>query len=108
MLPKKFRLPIQTMIGARSVTRRSPYFLVKIYTNKNPNFRVGVIISKKTLAHATKRNLFKRRVFNFFNKKDLVSFGRLDILISVLPPATKIPPERIHEELKSILSEFKK
>ena len=60
MLAKKNRLPIQYLKSKKPEVRRSQSLTLKKYTIP----RLGVMVSKKVVKSAVKRNELKRLVFN--------------------------------------------
>ena len=71
MLAKKYRLPIQVVIGKRGQSYKSRYFLLKIFANSLAFNRFGAVISKKVAPRAVDRNKLKRQIFNFFKNNSL-------------------------------------
>lgn len=64
MLPKKYRLPIQNVLDKKGEVVRTPYFLVKIFSNTLPYRRFGIIISSSIMPKAVKRNALRRELFD--------------------------------------------
>ncbi len=64
MLAKKNRLPIQYLKSKKPEVRRSQSLTLKKYTNDKDVPRLGVMVSKKVVKSAVKRNELKRLVFN--------------------------------------------
>lgn len=102
MLAKRYRLPIQSFVKKAGQTRKSRHFLLKLFSSEGAHFRVGVIISRKVAAKATKRNQLKRTIFNFF-RKNFQSLQIKDYLVIVLPGTANLKKEQIEEELNKIL-----
>lgn len=78
MLPKKNKLnrSIFNEVFKKGVFKNTPFFNVKIINYKETPNNIGlfsIIISKKVVKKATKRNLIKRRFYNIiFQNKDLI------------------------------------
>ena len=88
MLAKKYRLPIQTVLGKSGATSKNSLFTVKIFPSPLPYCRFGIIISKKTSARATKRNYIRRQFFSAIEPFIKKEAGK-DILIIVAPAAMR-------------------
>ena len=86
MLAKKYRLPIQEVVKKTGETLKTPYFLIKIFSNNFSYARVGIVISKKIAPKATDRNRLKRKIFfaisNIIKSKNHTSAGK-DFLIII-------------------------
>lgn len=63
MLAKKYRLPVQSVLKQRGVTRRSRYFFLKIFPAALPYSRFSVVTSASTIKKATRRNQLKRLMY---------------------------------------------
>ena len=102
MLKKKYRLPIQTILNARvQEIKSNPYFSIKIFSSSLPYRRVGVIVSKKVFAEATKRNWLKRIVFETSKPR---LFGSGDWLIIAKSAVSKLKAKNaIISELNKLL-----
>ena len=103
MLAKKYRLPIQTVLGKSGATSKNSLFTVKVFPNTLPHCRFGVIISKKVAALATERNCLRRTIFSacegFLKNK-----GSKDILIIAAPFAAKAEAEDLKMQIHKILA----
>ena|SRR3989344_3524288 len=108
MLAKKFRLPIQDVLGKRGATIKALNFLIKIFPNNLGYNRFGVIISKKVAKQSTKRNKIKRIFFN--SLKTFLFSGKMksDYLIIVSPKITELKKEDIKKLLNKFLAETTK
>ncbi|MBI3046205.1 MAG: ribonuclease P protein component [Candidatus Harrisonbacteria bacterium] len=67
MLAKKYRLPIQSVIGKNARVVKTPFFLFKIFPSRFSYSRFGIIISKKVAQKSTARNKIKRMIFSALN-----------------------------------------
>ncbi len=107
MLTKRFRLQIQKWLGEkkRTVIRRSDFFIVKLRDNDLLFSRFGAVIGAKVNKSAVKRNKIKRTIFNFIRLKKLHELPGKDVLIIVLPSASKLIKSEIKKELKKTLYE---
>ncbi|MDD5430985.1 MAG: ribonuclease P protein component [Candidatus Pacebacteria bacterium] len=104
MLAKKYRLPIQTVLGKGGKANKSRYFLLKVFLNDFPFNRFGVIISKKVAKNSSDRNRIKRLIFNNLQKsvKSEKSGGK-DFLIIVSPQIMSADKEEVIGDLKILL-----
>lgn len=109
MLAKKYKLPIQKFVGKRGEIRKTPYFLLKIFSlpsealvKEGRHSRFGVTISVKVAKKATDRNRFKRMVYNFV-RENFKTIKPGDYWISILPAAADLPKERFLKEFKKLL-----
>ncbi len=82
MLAKKNRLPIQYLKSKKPEVKRSPSLTLKKYPNDKNLPRVGVMVGKKTVKSAVKRNELKRLVFDQVGKilSELKSFDYLVVI----------------------------
>ncbi len=87
----------------RTITRRSDFFIVKLRNNDLPFSRFGAVISAKVDKSAVKRNKIKRTIFNFIRLNKIHELSDKDVLIVVLPPASKLIKLEIEKELQKIL-----
>lgn len=83
MLPKKYRLPVQSVLSKRGSIKRTPHLTLSIYQNTLPHGRVGVVIAKKKAPTATKRNKLKRIIYSFFEKNPTKIRKGTDCVISL-------------------------
>ncbi|MDP3015407.1 MAG: ribonuclease P protein component [bacterium] len=105
MLAKQFRLQIQKWLreNKKTTTRKSEFFIVKLRDNNLSFSRFGTVISAKVNKSAVKRNKIKRTIFNFIRFKKLHELAGKDILMIVLPAASKLTKPEIEKELEIIL-----
>ena len=71
MFSKKHRLPIQAFSNKNKTVFGGEYVVIKTAPNNLTYNRVGVLVGKKTIKNATKRNEAKRTVFNFLKNSGL-------------------------------------
>lgn len=106
MLAKKYRLPIQSVIGKKEWGKlKTPFFLIKIFSNQFSYARFGIIISKKVAPKATARNRIKRIIFSACNPKE--NAGK-DFLIIANPKIKELGKEEIKKLLNKFLAEATK
>ena len=108
MLAKKYRLPIQTVIGKKGKILKDPYFLLNVMPSRLPYSRYGIVVSKKVSAKATERNRIRRKLFsiignNFFKKQKVM---RQDFLIIVSPNIKKISNGEISVSFERLLNKI--
>jgi len=111
MLAKKFRLPIQSVFSKKGQSVKTNYFLVKIFPNQLSYPRVGVVVSKKVDARATKRNKLRRMIFSeiencFQKQKACLPAGR-DFLIIVSPSFANLAKTDAEKRVKEIFDKLK-
>lgn len=92
MLAKKYRLPIQSVLGKGGKVIKTPFFLLKIFSSRFPYSRFGIIISKKVAAKSTDRNRLRRIIFSALGPKE--NSGK-DFLIIVSPKIKELKKEEI-------------
>lgn len=104
MLAKQFRLQIQKWLKEkkRTVIRRSDFFIIKSRDNDLSFSRFGAVISAKANKSAVKRNKIKRTIFNFICLKKYHEMPGRDILMIVLPSASKLTKPEIEKELEKL------
>lgn len=103
MLAKKFRLPIQTVIGKKGKILKDSYFLLNVMPNCLLYSRYGIVVSKKVSAKATERNRIKRIIFSALNPKKIPP---RDFLIIVSPKIKELKKEEIIKQLKLVSSNY--
>ncbi|PIT93223.1 MAG: ribonuclease P protein component [Candidatus Harrisonbacteria bacterium CG10_big_fil_rev_8_21_14_0_10_38_8] len=81
MIAKKYRLPVQDFIGKNGSVKKTRYFLFKSFSKELPYPRIGVVIGKKVFKSAAKRNVLKRKIYNYFREKELLKKTNKDILV---------------------------
>jgi len=105
MLPKKYRLPVQSLIASKGAAVRSRYFLLKAFSAVHPYNRYAVVVGKKVFAQATKRNSLRRLLYSTIATLPSVRHG--DYLISPTAEVTKLgSKDDIIRELKSIFKTY--
>ena len=118
MLAKKFRLPIQEVLGQKFKTARNEYFAIKSRPNDLGFSRFGTVISRKVSKSAVKRNKIKRVIFNFIRLNKLhfkspqqnkfaTGQAGTDFLIIISPKANQLTKNETQEELKSLILNLK-
>ena len=109
MLAKKYRLPIQSVIGKNGESFKTPFFLVKKFPGGFPYPRFGVIISKKVSDKATERNRLKRIIFSAIESFLAEQKNKLpakDFLIIVSPKIKELEKEKIIEQINLCSKHF--
>lgn len=71
--------------------------------NKMHTARLGLIVGKKAVAHATARNRIKRVIRDRF-RRDHRELGSVDIVVRVVAPVTRTD---LHRYLDRLLAELK-
>lgn len=107
MLAKKYRLPIQVVIGKRGQSYKSRYFLLKIFANPLAFNRFGAVISKKVAPRAVDRNRLKRQIFNFFKNNSLMGQGsgqNKDFLIIASAGILSVAKKDLLSDLEKLFS----
>lgn len=110
MLAKKFRLPVQSVIGKNGEIVKAPFFLIKAFPGKFLYPRFGVIISRKVSVKATERNRLKRIIFsaveNFLTEQKNVLPVNKDFLIILSPKIKELEKEKIIEQISLCFKQF--
>ena len=86
MLSKKYRLPVQSVLGIRGTVRRSRYFLMKIFPAAVGYPRLGVVVSTAVASRATVRNRLRRLIYTA-GRALLPKAQLADYLVIIQPPA---------------------
>jgi len=113
MLAKKYKLPIQEMVGKKAKSVKTKYLSVKIFPNTLPYCRFGVLVSKKIAARAADRNRIKRQVFNairkrFFSGKEITGLHKNnDFLVIPFPEFSKLAKKEAEEDINQLLNQLK-
>lgn len=105
MLAKRFRLQVQRWLKEknRTTTRKSDFFIIKSRKNDLLFSRFGMVISGKVNKSAVKRNKIKKTIFNFIRLEKLYELAGKDVLIIVLPQASRLTKLEIKKELEKTL-----
>lgn len=106
MLAKKYRLPIQTVIGKNGQSFRGRYFLLKIFPNSMPHNRFGIIISKKLAVKATRRNSLKRAIFHVLENYIFSGKEKKDFLIIVSSGVKELDKEGVNKQLREFFDKL--
>jgi ribonuclease P protein component len=106
MLAKKYRLPIQSVIGKNGRAVKTPFFLIKIFPNQLLYSRAGAVISKKFSAKATARNKLKRIIFSELPPL-LKSTSGQDFLIIVNPKIKDLDQKKIAVHLREVFDKLR-
>ncbi len=107
MLPKKYRLPVQDFIKKNRFkvkVVRSDYFIIKPAPNNLPFSRFGAVVSGKVNKSAVRRNKIKRIIFDFIRLREYYLEEGKDVLVIVLPLASKLTKAEIEKELENMLN----
>ncbi|HEY4500070.1 MAG TPA: ribonuclease P protein component [Candidatus Paceibacterota bacterium] len=100
MLPKKYRLPIQGVVGRKSrFTKKSDIFLLKFFNSTLPHCRFGIIVSKQVAAKAVERNQIKRSIFQALQTY-ITMIPSMDVLIIVSSAIKRVPKAEIILQLE--------
>lgn len=103
MLPKKYRLPIQSVVGKKShFTKKSDIFLIKFFDSTLSYRRFGVIVGKQVAAKATERNRIKRIIFQVV-RAHTTTTPVMDVLILTNPLIARVPKTEIILQLEQSL-----
>lgn len=109
MLKKKYRLPIQSVLGKSGKVLKTPFFLVKIFPNQFGYPRAGAVISKKISAKSTARNKLRRVIFSeagiFFKKREQTA-GK-DFLIIPNPKIKNLDQKEIAVHLREVFDKIR-
>ncbi|PIR88973.1 MAG: hypothetical protein COU07_03735 [Candidatus Harrisonbacteria bacterium CG10_big_fil_rev_8_21_14_0_10_40_38] len=82
MLPKRYKLPIQSFVSIRGKRNSSPHFILVVFPAKCSYPRFGVVIPKKYAQKAVQRNKIKRFFFDFI-EENLKNIALGDYLLRV-------------------------
>lgn len=64
MIPKKYRVPIQSLPRSAEAVRRGRYFLIKQYPAQEAFSRLGVAVPNRSLPSVAKRHRLSRAVYD--------------------------------------------
>lgn len=110
MLKKFFRLPIQNWMKdkkIKTITIKGDFFMVRVRDNDKDFCRFGIIVSAKIFKGAVGRNRLKRKIFELIRTTKLIEkFSGKDILLSVLPQATRVQEKIIIQSLPLVLNKI--
>lgn len=105
MLPKKNRLPVQSVVNKKGRIYRGALLTIKVFSTTLPLSRFGVVISKNLIKKATERNRVKRIIFESA-RIVLNKWPTADYLVIVSnPKILELNQNKINEEF--ILPSFR-
>ena len=105
MLSKKYRLKKKKdfeRIYKSGQTIQQDFLLFKILENELENPRIGIVISKKTLAKATARNLVKRRIREAVRRLLPQISKNIDIIITACKGVSK---DKSFEQIETLIEQ---
>lgn len=71
--------------------------------NRGPDFRLAVVVSKKTAPHAVTRNRIRRRIFELVRTQGRLQNTPIDIVVYVkTSEVAKIDQQNLSEEIASL------
>ena len=100
------RQEYEALLGSKPVGR-SRRFLVHVLPNAYSIARLGIIVSKRTVPRATRRNRLKRWVREAFRHQQAQLAG-LDLLVRVREDATREEGLFVRQELTRLFSSLSK
>jgi len=110
MLAKKYRLPIQAMLGKKGQTLKTSFFSLKIFPGDFSYSRFGVVISKKVAPKATTRNRLRRIIFlaidPYFREEKKPLASKRDFLVIVHPTIKDLNIGEIKMHLREIFDKL--
>ena len=72
--------------------------------NKGPDYRLAVVVSKKTAPTAVSRNRIRRRIFEAVRVSGRVNLTPIDMVIYVKTEAlAEVPTEELNKEITSLI-----
>lgn len=94
-------------VYAKGQVARSKYFILKTTSNnRRSDPRIAVVISKKVMKSAVKRNRIRRRVYEAVRTELPVLEPRSDIVIIIISPELlTAPTEDIYRSLKTCFTQ---
>lgn len=105
MLAKKYRLPVQFVVGKKGEEMRFRNFLFKIFPSRLPYSRFGIILKKGIAKKAVDRNRARRTIFDVVRKLNAaILLPNRDIIIIVGKSALQLEPEIFIQEMQSAIS----
>ncbi|MBI4992409.1 MAG: ribonuclease P protein component [Candidatus Harrisonbacteria bacterium] len=111
MLKKKYRLPIQAMLGKKGQTLKTSFLSLKIFPSNLSYSRFGAVISKKVAAKATARNKLRRIIFSaiepYFGEEKKFFIDKRDFLVIIYPAVKDLSREEIKMHLREIFDKLK-
>lgn len=90
-----------------SVVRDSHCSIKYIYNTKRTNYRLAVVVSKKTAKSAVVRNRIRRRVYEIF-RLNLPNNAPYDVVVSIFSDKlADMPAEELSENILKLLTQAK-
>ncbi|MEK7505466.1 MAG: ribonuclease P protein component [Patescibacteria group bacterium] len=104
MLPSSSRLPKRLFSSfVRGNVKDNQYFSVVFSRDKTDNPRVACVVSKKVSPLATKRNLFRRRMYEAVREVGVFKF-KSHVIIYLKKPGAVLKKKDMAELLLPVLS----
>ncbi len=104
MLAKKYRLPVQSMIGKRGGEVRFTHFLLKFFPSALKYARFGVILKKGIAKKASDRNRVRRVIFDVVRKLNAPELlPNRDIIIIVGRSAIHLKSADLNHEMQAVI-----
>ena len=102
MLARRSRVPAERLKDRRGFAKASsPFFVVRYGKNDLPRSRLAVTVGTKVDRRSAERHKLKRRIAGYITKK--ARRPAQDVVITVLPPAAKLPRHEFYKELSKVL-----
>lgn len=94
-------------VYAKGDIHRSRFITLKTVVNqRSSHSRLAVVISKKTLKSAVRRNLMRRRIYGYLNTKlDVIPKSRDIVLIVTSAEIVSLTPSELRELVDSLFNE---
>lgn len=101
MLSKKYRLPVQSVIGKTPVTTyRGRYFSVKRFAPTRGLTRVGVVVPASIVKTSSRRTAYRRALYTAVRMNlELISPGEYLVLIR-----EAYPPQEVDAIIKELMN----
>ena len=102
-MPRSKRLPRAEFRAAGYRAERTPFFSLKMKTNKAGGPRIGVIVGKSVHKTAVRRNFWKRQARSVL--QSLVS-GERDVILIMQPQANAMTKKKFREALAQVITKI--
>lgn len=102
MFARNYRLPAQIKLS-HPHTIHTPFFILKIATNKLLHNRYGFVAGKVIDKRAVVRNRLKRQFRAYIEQMHPVLQTHHDVLFILKKPATTVLMQHLHEKAKEVL-----
>ncbi len=106
MLPKRYRLPVQTVTRKRGSVQRGNGFTLKAFATSLSYSRFNVVVPKAAIKTAVKRNALRRQILDAFGALRNTLQRPYDLLLIVSQPGATLTKDGMIKELQKLITQL--